>query len=125
MSNQKPDTNPPTPTPLLGGAIQVPVREGAFGKYLDLSGKLPSDADCIMILVNSGGGLNAGFPKPVGFVRLTHQLYLKDLEKLLAEQAKNAAEHDYCCPNTLWVTAIPIRSSEYVDIWANSDSPTD
>lgn len=102
-------------TALLGGSIKVPVRKSGFGKYLDLDGLIPPDANCIMVLLNSGGGLNAGWPKPIGFIKLTHQLYVADLENLLREQA---AQHDGFTSGTRWITVCPIRSSEYVDVWS-------
>lgn len=113
-----PRMNTAPTTPLLGGFIQVPVRESAFGKYLDLTGRIPKDATCIMVMLNSGGGLNAGWPKPIGFLRLTHQLYLKDVEKLLREQAKNTEDAVFTVGGTLWVTVAPIRPEEYVDVWS-------
>ena len=99
---------------LLGGSIKVPVRKSGFGKYLDLDGLIPADANCIMVLLNSGGGLNAGWPKPIGFIKLTHQLYVEDLKELLEAQAKENPDF----ANTRWVTICPIRSSEYVDVWS-------
>lgn len=101
-------------TALLGGSIKVPVRKSCFGKYLDLDGLIPDAADCIMVLLNSGGGLNAGWPKPVGFIKLTHQLYVEDLKELLESQAKENPDSF----DTRWVTICPIRSSEYVDVWS-------
>lgn len=107
---------------LCGGFIQVPVRrDKTFGRYLDLTGKIPVDADCIMVMVNSGSGLNAGYPKPVGFLRLTHQLYLRDIEELLKAQSEN--DKNTWLAGTKWVTIAPICSSEYVDVWSQ-DKPT-
>lgn len=106
------------PTPLLGGFIKVPVQKSQFGKYLDLTGLIPDEADCIMVMLNSGGGLNAGWPKPIGFVRLTHQLYLADIEKLLTQQAENALKANGWVSETRWVTVAPMRSADYVDVWS-------
>lgn len=100
---------------LLGGTIKVPVRESRFGPQLDLDGLIPDGADCVMVLLNSGGGLHAGFPKPIGFLKLPHQLYVSDLEALLKEQAAQNPEF-YAHP--YWVTVVPVRSAEYVDVWA-------
>lgn len=101
---------------LLGGFIGAPVRrDNTFGPWIDLGGRIPEEADCIMVLVNSGGGLNAGYPKPVGFLKLTHQLYLRDIEELLKAQAENDAQS--FSNGTRWITVVPIRSKEYVDVW--------
>lgn len=102
------------PRPFLRGVINVPVGKSGFGEYIDLSDQIPADADCIIVLVNSGGGLNAGHPKPVGFVMLPHQLYLEDLEELIETQTRENR-------SPIWITAIPIRSSEYIDIWTQKD----
>jgi len=71
-----------------------------------------------MVLLNSGGGINAGWPKPVGFLKLPHQLYLADLEKLLTDQAKSSDLAQLYTVGTRWVTVIPLRSKDYVDVWS-------
>ena len=108
---------------LFGGFVRVPVRrDKTFGRWLDLTDKIPADANCIMVMVNSGVGLNAGYPKPVGFLRLSHQLYLRDIEELLKAQSENDAQS--FSNGTLWVTVAPIRSGEYVDVWSKN-APND
>jgi hypothetical protein len=97
--------------PMPAGDVTVPVSESNFGDYLNLRGLIPDEADAVMVMLNAGGGLNAGFPQPVGFLRLPHQLYVRDLETLLKEQA---GQHGH---GTLWVTVAPVRSGEYLDVW--------
>jgi hypothetical protein len=120
MSETNNTVKPIESTALLGGFVQVPIRESTFGKYLGLDSCIPRDCDAIMVLLNSGGGLNAGWPKPIGFLRLPHQLYLADLEKLLKDQAKDADIAKLYVNGTRWITVIPLRSKDYVDVWSLS-----
>ena len=103
---------------LANGYVRVPVRPTPFGDNLDLRNHLPADCDTIMVMVNSGGGLNAGFPQPVGFLKLTHQLYLRDIEKLIELQTEQSNA-------LLWVTIAPVRSAEFFSVWSAFDKDRD
>lgn len=103
---------------LLNGNIKVPVAKSHFGDYLKLDGLIPSECDCVMILVNTGGGLNAGFPQPVGFLKLTHQIYVKDIQELVERWHASRDNAQMLGAPDLWrVTAVPVNSKHYVDLW--------
>ena len=71
-----------------------------FGDMLDVQKSLPLGCDLIILCVND----QIGGHKPK-LVRLPHQLYRKDFEKLLESY-----------PHARDFTVIPVRSSEKIDI---------
>lgn len=99
---------------LLNGQIKVPVAASRFGDFLNLEGLIPPECDCVMVMVNTGSGLNAGFPQPVGFLKLSHQIYVKDLRELIEKWHR---QRDDVFQSLHWVTIAPICSKHHLDIW--------
>jgi len=101
---------------LLNGQIKVPVAKSSFGDYLNFNGLIPPDCDCVMVLINTGGGLNAGLPQPVGFLKLSHQIYVKDIEALI-ERFDRQRDNVQNAADIRWITVCPVRSKDHLDIW--------
>ena len=72
-----------------------------------------------MVLINTGGGINAGMPQPVGFLKLTGQIYVKDLEELIEhyERAQDTAQSAFSQRLLQWITICPVRAKDHFDIW--------
>lgn len=106
---------------LKNGQLKAPVVKTHFGDMLQLDGLIPADCDCLMVLINTGGGINAGnLPRPVGFMRLTHQVYVKDVEGLIErhDRMHDNAQHAFSMPPPLrWITVCPVRSRDHLHIW--------
>lgn len=105
---------------LKNGQIKAPVVESSFGPRLNLTGLIPADCDCVMVLINTGSGINAGMPQPVGFLKLTGQIYVKDLEEMIERHERNqdTAQHAFNMAADLrWITICPVRAKDHFDIW--------
>ncbi len=105
---------------LQNGQIKVPVVETTFGPQLNLEGLIPPDCDCVMVLINTGGGINAGMPQPVGFLKLSHQIYVKNLEEMIERHDRNqdTVQRAFSTPAALrWITVCPVRSKDHLNIW--------
>lgn len=105
---------------LENGKIKAPVVDSRFGPVLNLTGLIPDDCDCVMVLINSGSGINAGVPQPVGFMKLPGQIYVKDLEAMMELNDRNRAipgREVSRCHDVRWITLCPVRAKEYLDIW--------
>lgn len=108
---------------LKNGQLKVPVAKSSFGDFLNLDGLIPDECDTLMVLINTGGGINAGFPQPVGFMKLTHQVYVKDIEALIEryDRERDNAQYAFSMrPPLRWITVCPVRSKEHLDIWEAS-----
>lgn len=103
---------------LFNGTLPILPVPSTFGDYFNLQGHIPADCDCILVMVNTGSGLNVGWPQPVGFVKLAHQLYLRDLIQLIEDWHKQRASVDQLSAPNLWrVMVAPLRSAEYLTVW--------
>ena len=106
---------------LKSGQIKAPVVNTPFGDVLKLDGLINQECDCLMVLINTGDGINAGhLPQPVGFMKLTHQVYVADIEALIEkyECAHDNTQHAFSMPPPLrWITVCPVRSKDHLDIW--------
>jgi hypothetical protein len=103
---------------LLNGHLLVPVASSHFGDYLNLEGLIPVECDCVMVMVNTGGGLNAGYPQPVGFLKLSHQLYVRDINEMIERWHLQQDNAQSLGRPDLWrITVAPVRSAEFVNLW--------
>lgn len=93
--------------------------ESSFGPRLNFTGLIPADCDCVMVLINTGGGINAGTPQPVGFLRLTGQIYVRDVEDLIEhyERQQDTAQRAFSQVPLRWITICPVRAKDYLNIW--------
>lgn len=106
-------------TQLKNGLLEAPVMKTAFGDALNLRGLIPEDCDCVLILVNTGAGLSTGWPEPVGFLKLSHQVYVREIESLID---RHRASQDFHHSTALWrISVCPVRSKDYLTIWERSN----
>lgn len=81
----------------------VKFHRGTFGEWFDSSDVKPKSNnvyDAVILCKNNGTGLD-----PL-YLRLPHQIYRKDLKDILAE-----------FPDTKDLVAIPVNSSDYINLW--------
>lgn len=103
---------------LLNGHLLAPVASSHFGDYLDLTGLIPIECDSVMVMVNTGGGLNAGYPQPVGYLKLPHQLYVRDIIEMIELWRMQRDNAQSLGSPDLWrITVAPVRSVEFVNLW--------
>lgn len=73
------------------------IRKSQFGDRYVID--VPGSCDAVVLCTNSGKGM-----RPFGLC-MPHQIYVDKVEKAIEER-----------PDTRWVTVIPVRSFEYIDI---------
>jgi hypothetical protein len=86
----------------LGDETTMPLKLTSFQTHFGKSIRIPMPPDCnvMVVCVNEGYGL-----MPLR-VSLPHQLYESTVKEILAEH-----------PAARWITCIPARSEDYVDVW--------
>lgn len=102
------------------GTLNVPVVKTNFGDQLDLKGLIPPDCDTVMVAFNTGSGIQSGNPIPIGFLRLTHQIYVQDLQQLLAQYSAlaDSVSHSFNLPRPVRsIMILPFRAKEMVQAW--------
>lgn len=96
--------------------LRVPAVKTPFGEMLKLAGLIPLDCDCVMVLVNFGGGLTAGL-SPVGFLRLPHQVYVEDLARMIERHERQQDMPYGSSSRILEIVICPVRTDDYVIAW--------
>jgi len=76
------------------------VNDKTFGKFFDFRKDIPEGCDVVIVCVNDGTGLK---PKKL---LLPHQVYLRDINKLLKEAGGCYKQ----------VTVVSARSKDYIDL---------